>query len=419
MSDQVQGGSAAAHRLSRRNLWSGAGSSHGLRSLPRRDDVAASLWMLSAALAALGLTLVLQTFWPSLRTGSGQTMVRTACGLVGIVAALVLAGRLRPVRQLRDVAIVGALGALGVVNVALAAASTPLSSHPQGEWQWVALIANIAASVVLLCAVSWRVHMRQPPLPRPLLAGAVVLVVASCDLLLVASGRSGSVYTADALKLIAYALILAGCVSELKLNLHGLIQRAAADERRRMARDMHDGLAQELAFIATHSQRLGTSGDDTATVTLLKAAAERALHESRTTIAVLASPDDASLDSLIARTADSFRSKFGVEVDLDLQSGVLVDAERRNALLRILHEAMTNAIRHGRAEQVFVRLTAGANGPLLRIVDDGCGFDVPGAFSAAKGLGLMSMSERADMLGGGLNIFSSPGTGTVVEVGLP
>ena len=54
-----------------------------------------------------------------------------------------------------------------------------------------------------------------------------------------------------------------------------------------MARDMHDGLAQELAFIATHSQRLGQVGDDTATVAHLKAAAERALHESRTTIAVL------------------------------------------------------------------------------------------------------------------------------------
>ena len=60
-----------------------------------------------------------------------------------------------------------------------------------------------------------------------------------------------------------------------------------------MARDMHDGLAQELAFIATHSQRLGQVGDDATTVANLKAAAERALHESRTAIAVLTSVDDA------------------------------------------------------------------------------------------------------------------------------
>ena len=246
-----------------------------------------------------------------------------------------------------------------------------------------------------------------------------MLTVASFDYLLVASGRAGWIYTADMLELVAYALILAGCVSELKIDRRKLIQRAAADERRRMARDMHDGLAQELAFIATHSQRLGRTGDDAATVAHLKAAAERALHESRTTIAVLASSEDAPLDVLVARTAESFRAKFEVELDLDLQRDVIVDAERRSALLRILHEAMTNAIRHGHAEQVYVRLTAGEEGPLLRIVDDGCGFDVPGAFRAGKGLGLMSMGERAELLGGGLNIFSSPGTGTVVEVGLP
>ena len=122
---------------------------------------------------------------------------------------------------------------------------------------------------------------------------------------------------------------------------------------------------------------------------------------------------------LIARTAESFRSKFAIEVDLDLQAGVVVDAEQRNALLRILHEAMTNAVRHGWAERVYVRLTCGEGGPLLRIVDDGRGFDVPGAYRAGRGLGLVSMGERAEMLGGGLNIFSSPGTGTVVEVGLP
>jgi len=419
MSDRLQAGHATAQSLARRNLLGGSLSSRRSRWPLRRGEIATPLWMLSAALAALVLTLLLQTLTPSLRTGSGQTMVSTACGLVGILAALVLAGRLRSSRQLRDLAIVSALGVLGIVELALAAAPTPLSSHPHSDWQWIVLIVDIAASIVLLCAVCWRVNMREPPLPRALLAGAVVLVIASWDYLLVASGRSGWLYTADALKLVAYALILAGCVSELRINRRRLIQRAAADERRRMARDMHDGLAQELAFIATHSQRLGQSGDDSATVTHLKAAAERALHESRTTIAVLASPDDAPLDILIARTADSFRAKFGVEVDLDLQPGVLVDAERRNALLRILHEAMTNAVRHGCAEQVFVRLTTGADGPLLRIVDDGCGFDVPGAFSTGKGLGLMSMSERADMLGGGLNIFSSPGTGTVVEVGLP
>jgi signal transduction histidine kinase len=98
---------------------------------------------------------------------------------------------------------------------------------------------------------------------------------------------------------------------------------------------------------------------------------------------------------------------------------MVVDAERRNALLRILNEAMINATRHGAARQILVRLSGDQRGPALSISDDGSGFDVPAAVRAGRGLGLISMNERAELLGGGLNIISAPGTGTVVEVGLP
>ena len=221
------------------------------------------------------------------------------------------------------------------------------------------------------------------------------------------------------MKLGAYLVILGACMIEFRAHQRRLVQRVAVAERRRMARDMHDGLAQELAFITTHSQRLGHRGDDAATVIHLKAAAERALHDSRTTIAALTSPDDTPLDVSIVRTVDTFRSRFGVEVELDLEHDVIVDAERGNALLRILHEALINAIRHGSAEEILVRLTDGEGGLFLHIADDGSGFDVPAAVSAGKGLGLTSMGERAATLGGHVNVVSSPGTGTVVEVGLP
>ncbi len=419
MSDPAESAPAVSHWLSRRSVGRGrALGSRGPR-LPRRDEVATPLLMLTAALLALALTLALQAMAVMVRTDSGQTMVNTATGLVGLFATIVFAARLRVSRQPRDLAIVASLAILSVTSIALAASPTPVSADPRTAWQWTALLVGLVGSVALLCAVCWRVDARQPRLPRAFLVGVVVLTVASFDYLLVSAGHSGWLYVADILKLLAYALILAGCFAELAIDRRKLIQRAAADERRRMARDMHDGLAQELAFIATHSQRLGQVGDDATTVANLKAAAERALHESRTTIAVLTSVDDAPLDVLIARTAESFRSKFAIEVDLDLQTGVVVEAEQRNALLRILHEALTNAVRHGSAERVYVRLTSGEAGPLLRIVDDGRGFDVPGAYRAGRGLGLVSMGERAEMLGGGLNIFSSPGTGTVVEVGLP
>jgi signal transduction histidine kinase len=256
-------------------------------------------------------------------------------------------------------------------------------------------------------------------LERYIAAGVTVLAVARLNYFLVPSLSSGRLYAGDILKLGAYALILYGCLLEFRALQRKLAQRVAVDERRRMARDMHDGLAQELAFIATHSQRLSQTGEDAATAVHLRAAAERALHDSRTTIAVLTSPDDAPLDMLIGRTVESFRSRFGVDVELDLQPGVIVAAERRNSLLRILHEALTNAIRHGDAGQILVRLSGVDGGSSLRIADDGSGFDVPAAVNSCRGLGLTSMGERAELLGGSLNIISTPGKGAIVEVTLP
>ncbi len=256
-------------------------------------------------------------------------------------------------------------------------------------------------------------------LERSIAAGVVVLAVARFNYFLVPAMSSERLYAGDILKLGAYALILYGCLHEFRVLQRKLAQRVSVDERRRMARDMHDGLAQELAFIATHSQRLSQTGEDAATAVHLRAAAERALHDSRTTIAVLTSPDDAPLDLLIGRTVESFRSRFGVDVELDLQREVRVAAERRNSLLRILHEALTNAIRHGDAQRVLVRLTGDERGAVLRIDDNGCGFDVPATVGASGGLGLTSMSERAELLGGSLNVSSTLGTGTIVEVVLP
>jgi signal transduction histidine kinase len=254
---------------------------------------------------------------------------------------------------------------------------------------------------------------------RSIAAGVAVLAIARFNFFLVPRLDSSRLYAGDILKLAAYALILQGCIAEFRALQRKLARQVAMDERRRMARDMHDGLAQELAFIATHSQRLGHAGDDAATVVHLQAAAERALHDSRMTIAVLTSSEDAPLHLLIARTAETFRSRFGVEMDLDLEPDVVVDAEWRNALLRILHEASINAVRHGAAGRILVRLRSGPAGPSLRIADDGSGFDVHAAVSAGGGLGLTSMRERAEMLGASLSIASSPGAGAIVEIGLP
>jgi signal transduction histidine kinase len=193
-------------------------------------------------------------------------------------------------------------------------------------------------------------------------------------------------------------------------------RNASVAERRRVARDLHDSLAQELAFIVMLSQQLDED-HDARTVSHLRTAGERALRDARTTITALSGPADAPLCGLVAGTVQSFRSRFDVQVDLDLDERVVVDAERRNALLRILQEAMNNAVRHGAARRIGVRLSDDGGNPLLSIADDGAGFDVAGSYSG-EGFGLVSMRERAELLGGGLNVVSNPGCGTLVEVRL-
>jgi signal transduction histidine kinase len=219
---------------------------------------------------------------------------------------------------------------------------------------------------------------------------------------------------------------LCGCLAALCLCLRALVarerriaRRASATERRRIARDLHDGIAQELAFIAMLSKGLDDAGQDAAAVSHLRAAAARALQDSRASIGVLTSADDTPLDGLVTRTVGTFRSRFGVQVDLDLDRDLVVDAERRDALIRILQEALNNAVRHGEPRRIGVRLRRDAGSSLLSIADDGGGFDASAASGNGDGFGLVSMRERAEQLGGGVSVVSSPGAGTRVEVRLP
>jgi signal transduction histidine kinase len=370
------------------------------------------------ALPALALTVVLQQQSVTVYTPSGYTMLATTTALISALAAIVFAERMRYARHARDLFIAVAFAILSVTDLFLAAGLTGANSS---SWEWIILAIRLTGAAILIGATFWpHVHPDEfRGLPRLMVTGVLLLALASFNYVLVRSLQSDRLNAGDILKLGAYLLILYGCLTGLRDLQRRLGLRVAVAERRRVARDMHDGLAQELAFIAIHSQRLGQGADDAATAAHLRAAAERALHDSRTMIAVLIAPDDAPLDQLIIRTVESFRARFGVEVDLELDADVVVGAERRNALLHILHEALTNAIRHGSARRVLVSLTDGHGGPSLRIADDGSGFDVPTAVRSATGLGLISMGERAQLLGGGLDISSRPGAGTIVEVGLP
>ena len=197
------------------------------------------------------------------------------------------------------------------------------------------------------------------------------------------------------------------------------VNAAVECERRRIARDIHDSLAQDLAFIAARVRVL--ERDPTASVRLdhLAIAATRALEHSRTTISTLTRPLDEPLDAALARNATEVAERHGGHADLHLQPGVVVPPATRESLVMILREAVANAMRHGRAGSVDVSLSQ-QSWLRLRVTDDGRGFDAAArAAGSDAAFGLQSMEERAQALGGGLVVRSAPGAGTTIEVALP
>jgi signal transduction histidine kinase len=233
--------------------------------------------------------------------------------------------------------------------------------------------------------------------------------------LLFPSLYSDYVYTGDVLRLGFYLLLLVGAAREIRSFWELTTRTAVLEARRRMARDLHDGLAQELAFLWSQSRALAGGSPDSAAVERIGGAASRALDEARRAIAALTRPLDEPFARVLQQVADDLGSRYDVKVVSTVDPEVEVSAAHGEALVRIAAEAVRNAVRHGKAEQIDLALTAE---PLcLSITDDGQGFAAaPDASGRAGGFGLTSMRERARAIGAEFSISSPPGQGTTVRV---
>ncbi|HEX2851504.1 MAG TPA: sensor histidine kinase [Acidimicrobiales bacterium] len=221
----------------------------------------------------------------------------------------------------------------------------------------------------------------------------------------------GFIHIADVFRLGFSLMLLVGAAREIAGYWRSV---GVLDERRRIARELHDGMAQELAFIVTQSRRK----PDAIALYRIAAAAERALDESRRAILALTHPVDQPLDEAIAQTAEDVAGRAGAHVRFSLVEDVHVSHKVRENLVRIVREAVANATRHGQAANVEVTMTIGADGLRLRVIDDGHGFD-PSSSPGAGRFGLQGMEERTRALGGRFEVRSHPGEGTQVEVDLP
>jgi signal transduction histidine kinase len=200
---------------------------------------------------------------------------------------------------------------------------------------------------------------------------------------------------------------------------------AQEDERKRVARELHDETTQALAALlmrvdrAVEAVRAGT----TPALDELRALAERALADVHRLILDLRPSvlDDLGLASAVRWYADRALTARGVAVRCEFGELPPLSAELETALFRICQEALSNVARHAQASHVLVELRAEGGRLCIDVEDDGVGFDQAAAAGRERRphWGLLGIQERASLLGGVARFDSSPGAGTRVEVRIP
>jgi signal transduction histidine kinase len=226
-----------------------------------------------------------------------------------------------------------------------------------------------------------------------------------------ASYAQSVLYTGDVFRFAFYVALLLGCLREIWSYWTALSAAAVLDDRRRMARDLHDGLAQELAYIS-RNLKAAEDGDEDA-VRRVRPAVERAQFELRSAIGALAPPGGQAVGVVLAQAASQTAERFRIDLDLDIVPDVRLSPTRAEALVRVACEAITNAAKHSGAERVTLRLERDGSLVRMQVADRGCGFDTS---DPRGGFGLVSMRERVRSVGGELHISSGPGRGSEVDV---
>ena len=220
----------------------------------------------------------------------------------------------------------------------------------------------------------------------------------------------------EGLRLVAVGLLVAAAASQ-ELQMRARAGRAAAlAERRRVAQDLHDGIAQDLAFIAAHGAEMaGELGDEHP----LTVAAKRALAVSRGTISELSDMTATNADEALEAVALELRHRFGIAITVYAHPDARIPPEATEHVTRIAREAIANAARHGQADNVVVSLRPATEGVSLSVRDDGRGIARSPGGETPEGFGLRSMRERATALGGRLTVRPHRSGGTELEVLLP
>jgi signal transduction histidine kinase len=385
----------------------------------RRVDLllASGFFVSSLSAAAFGIA-------PRLGGGSPQpaegwaALMGTTAGMVLIAAAPFARGR----SKYRDWAIGNAVAAVGIglfVAWSLLRAlghALPTVTPPTPDAEPFYLIGTLAlqALVTLVALVGWglRFLRHNEDIARWLALGFTLMLFASLHLVFQPLLAGDFVSQGDFLRMLAYVVILVGAWRAIRSAEFG---RAVADERARVAREIHDGLAQYLFAVSTHTSMLEHGAPLEQTVPRLKEAAALAQQEARFAILALSSASGtAPFDAALRRYVEFLTADGALEVELEVDRAIRLAPDEQIEIFRIVQEGLANVRKHANATRAEVEIGQRPYGErFVTIRDDGDGFD---GEEAPAGQGLKNMRARAASIEGGFSLRSSPGRGTALEV---
>ncbi|MCB9104376.1 MAG: GAF domain-containing protein [Anaerolineales bacterium] len=278
------------------------------------------------------------------------------------------------------------------------------ADYPEGAWR------------SLLADEGWQRIISIPLVTKGKSIGTITLFTSSADMLIV-----------EHIQLLAAIGQQIGVAIENAQLYAQARQLAMAQERQRLARDLHDSVTQALYGVTLYAEaanrQLAVGETELAIEHLneLRATAQEALREIRLLIFELRPPilEEQGLTAALQARLESVEGRSGLKTILDVADKppdrLPLDTEM--GLYRIAQEALNNVLKHAQAQEVHVRLRQAPSDHkvVLEIADDGQGFDATNGIGHGR-LGLHTMRERAALLGGDLTITSQPGAGTTIRV---
>jgi signal transduction histidine kinase len=300
------------------------------------------------------------------------------------------------------------------------------------------LIQAISAALFLVGVILYRrSYLRDGPVADGYLAVAMLIgAFAEIHFYFYPGVYGGLVTTSEALRLAFFVVLFAGINAESRSDLRALrsayaaldrlrmseAERATLEERTRLARELHDGLSQDLWFAKLKHERLVqyVPDDQKELAQEVTQAIDSAIAEAKQAVVTMRAAEDRErpLEELMSRTIDDFAARSGVRADFSAADLPMALPPRIQVeALRVLQEALTNVRKH--ADATVVRVAADFQDSTLHvtIVDNGRGFRPEE--TSGGGLGVQGMKERARLMGGDLRVVSEPSGGTSVDLTVP